>query len=197
MITIEEKLNLFTKLVHEKVEKENREVIVRFENEYGELLNNKRVEFQKIAEELEKNSKEKIEKEKRQRISKAHIQGRKTVLERKNKIYKRAVEDILSYIEIYRNNRSYKEFIIKSIERVLKNNNIELLSITLTKKDFDILEADIRKVVGTSAEILIDDSIVGGVVIIDKVNNIKYDMSLNNIVEEKSEMIGEKLFGML
>lgn len=195
MITIEEKLNLFTKLVHEKVEKENREVIIRFENEYGELLNNKRIEFQVQAEEMEKEAKEKIEKEKRQILSKAHIRGRKTVLERKNKIYKRAIEDILAYIEHFRNNKTYRDFILNNI--YLKINNVEGLTVMLTKKDFNLLEDDIKKIVNDKTEILIDDSIAGGVVIIDKKNNIKYDMSLINIVEEKSEMIGEKLFGML
>lgn len=197
MITIEEKINLFTKLVHEKVEKENREVIVRFENEYGELLNNKRVEFQKIAEDMEKRANEQIEKEKRQRLSKAHIQGRKTLLERKNKIYKKAIEDILSSIEGFRNNKAYRQFIIRSIEKVIKNNKIELFTIMLAKNDFTSLETEIKKAYKDNVDILIDDSILGGVIIFDKKNNIKYDMSIKNIVEEKSEMIGEKLFGML
>lgn len=168
MITIEEKINLFTKLVHEKVEKENREVIVRFENEYGELLNNKRVEFQKIAEDMEKRANEQIEKEKRQRLSKAHIQGRKTLLERKNKIYKKAIEDILSSIEGFRNNKAYRQFIIRSIEKVIKSNKIELFTIKLTKNDFTSLETEIKKAYKDNVDILIDDSILGGVIIFDK-----------------------------
>ncbi|WDC83458.1 hypothetical protein PL321_12075 [Caloramator sp. mosi_1] len=47
MITIEEKLNLFTKLVYEKVEKENSIVIRQFEEEYGKILEEKRGSLRK------------------------------------------------------------------------------------------------------------------------------------------------------
>lgn len=47
MITIEEKLNLFTKIVYDKVEKENSQEIKKFEEEYGGLVEQKKNEFKK------------------------------------------------------------------------------------------------------------------------------------------------------
>lgn len=73
MITIEEKLNLFTKLVYEKVEKENRDIIQRFEEEYGKILIEKKKEYEEEAKNFEERVKSEIELNRTQILSKAHI----------------------------------------------------------------------------------------------------------------------------
>ncbi|SHE60644.1 MULTISPECIES: V-type ATP synthase subunit E [Caloramator] len=196
MITIEEKLNLFTKLVYEKVEKENRIVIQRFEEEYGKILSEKKKEFEEEASKLDKKVKSEIELYRTQTLSKAHIRGKKIILERKNSIYNKAIEDVICYISENKSRKEYKQYFSNKLISIIKNNDIKEANLIVTRQDWDLWGKDLDKETRL-LNVVFDESVSGGFILIDLKNNFKYDFSIENIVDENREKIGEKLFAML
>ncbi|MBZ4663063.1 MAG: hypothetical protein JG776_745 [Caloramator sp.] len=197
MITIEEKLNLFTKLVYEKVEKENRIVIQKFEEEYGKILSEKKKEFEEKASKLDKKVKSEIELYRTQTLSKAHIRGKKIILERKNNIYNKAIEDVICYINENKNKKEYKQYFSNKLISIIKNNDIKEANLIVNRQDWNLWGSDVEGELRSVLKVIFDENVSGGFILVDFKNNFKYDFSIENIVEEYREKIGEKLFAML
>jgi len=196
MITIEEKLNLFTKMVYEKVERENMEVIKKFEEDYVKTLEEKKEEFENKAKELEKKTFSDIEKFKTQTLSKAHIKGKRMVMEMRNKIYNLAIKDVIEYAKEFNNSKVYCEYFSDKLNKLINNHEIKDADVYISHDDWNNWYKDLQ-IKKDNINIIYDDSIIGGFILIDKQNNVKYDFSILNLVEINRERIGEKLFSLL
>ncbi|GFR34412.1 V-type ATP synthase subunit E [Thermobrachium celere] len=197
MITIEEKINLFTKIVYEKVEKENKEAIKKFEEEYVKIIDQKKEEFKKRAEELEYKTASEIEKIKVQTLSKAHIKGKRMLLETRNKIYNTALKDIIDFAKQINNSIAYREYFSDKLNKLINNYDIQEAHIIITQADWNLWYKDLQIKSNKNLSVEFDDNIIGGFILIDKQNNVKYDFSIGNLVEANREKIGEKLFSLL
>lgn len=197
MITIEEKINLFTKIVYEKVEKENKEAIKKFEEEYVKIIDQKKEEFKKRAEELEYKTVSEIEKIKVQTLSKAHIKGKRMLLETRNKIYNTALKDIIDFTKQINNSKAYREFFSDKLNKLINNYEIKEAHIIITQADWNLWYKDLQMKSNKNLSVEFDDNIIGGFILIDYKNNVKYDFSIINLVEANREKIGEKLFSLL
>lgn len=199
MITIEEKLNLFTKLIYDKIEKENESLLKKFNLEYGNLLDDKKKEFEKQAEQLRKENEKNIEKQKLQIISKAKIEEKKILLEKRKEIFDEVLEELMAYCDDFTEKNEYKDMLLNDLKKVFKDiENINNFELTITSKDYNRFKEDILNMFsGFNIEISEDDSIIGGFIITDKEKNIRIDMSMKNRILNSKELIGEKLFEAL
>lgn len=137
-----------------------------------------------------------IEKIKKRTISKAHIEGRKIVLQRKKAIYETMLEDLLHYANEFINTDKYKNFLIENLKKVLNNAELDCLDLYLTKRDIDRFKDDIF-LINNNVNFIVDNLLYGGFVVFDRKNNVKYDMSLKSIIESNKEFIAERLFALL
>ncbi|SKA90537.1 V/A-type H+-transporting ATPase subunit E [Caloramator quimbayensis] len=199
MITIEEKLNLFTKLIYDKIEKENESLLKKFNLEYGNLLDEKKKEFQKQAEQLRKENEKDIEKQKLQIISKAKIEEKKIILEKRKEIFDEVLDSLIVYCKNFTNNDEYKDMLLNDLNKVLKEmDSINNFEITITYKDYKRYKDVILNMFNDkNIEFNEDDDLLGGFIITDKEKNIRIDMSMKNRILNSKEIIGEKLFEAL
>ncbi|MCX7694438.1 MAG: V-type ATP synthase subunit E family protein [Caloramator sp.] len=197
MITIEEKLNFFTKLVYEKVEKENRDIIQRFEEEYGKILIEKKKEYEEEAKNFEERVKSEIELNRTQILSKAHIKGKRIILERKNAIYNKALEDVISYIKEIKGKKEYRQYFSNKLNNLIKINNIKEANLIVSRQDWELWGKEVDEGYKKVLKVEFEEKLDGGFILIDLNNNLKYDFSIENIIDESREKIGEKLFAML
>ncbi|MCX7884334.1 MAG: V-type ATP synthase subunit E [Caloramator sp.] len=199
MITIEEKLNLFTKLIYDKIEKENESLLKKFNLEYGNLLDEKKKEFEKQAEQLRKENEKNIEKQKLQIISKAKIEEKKIILEKRKEIFDEVLDALMAYCDDFTDKDEYREMFLNDLSKILKEmDSINNLQITITSKDFKRFKDVILNMFNDkNVDLNEDNDIIGGFIITDKEKNIRIDMSMKDRILNSKELIGEKIFEAL
>ncbi|MCX7903365.1 MAG: hypothetical protein N2486_02530 [Caloramator sp.] len=188
MVTIEEKIRLFTELVYQKIEKENKEEIERFNESFKNLLEEKKREFE---EEFNRKREERIKKanEEAQRIiSKARYEQKRMLFRKRDEIFNRFNEDLKVKLEEFTKSNQYKDWLLNSLKKIFENKNYKLI---LTHKDFELLKPYIG---GYKVEF--DDGLIGGFILEDE-NRMRIDHSLKALMEDKKEKIGQILFSNL
>ncbi len=199
MITIEEKLNLFTRIVYDKVEKQNADAINKFNQECGSLIQQKTEEFTKQAELMEKQIEKETDKERLQILSKAKIEGKKLIVSKNNSIFNDAVEGVLECARIFTDTEQYGSMLINDIKSAQKElSDSAHTELYLTERDAERYKDKLVEALGGRKLMIVsDNSIVGGFVMVDTVNNIKIDMSFTDRVNSSRDLIGERLFEIL
>jgi vacuolar-type H+-ATPase subunit E/Vma4 len=199
MITIEEKLKLFTKIVYDKVEKENQRAVEEFNEKFGNIIEQKKQEFVKEANELSIQSLKKIENEKLHIISKAKIEEKKILLERRKRIFDEALSGLMKYGEEFTRANEYEKLFMRDFKGTLDElKDSSGFDVFITTRDLNRFGSDCMMMLSDKiTNIYTDDDIVGGFIISDNQRNIKIDMTIMSRVQGSKEYIGEKLFDML
>lgn len=199
MITIEEKIKLFTKIIYDKVEKQNQVTIDKFNCEYGNMIEQKKKEFQEQAEEIMSEGLRDIEKEKTRILSRARIDEKRIVLESQKRIFNETLEQLVDYASKFTEDNSYGDILMRDMDMAFaeldNGSNINLYITSKDKKRFEMAIA--QKFNAELITIEIDDSIIGGFIAVDGVHNIKIDMSFLSGIMNSKNYIGERLFGEL
>ncbi len=199
MITIEEKLKLFTKIVYDKVDKENQRIVENFNNDYGNIIEEKKKEFTKEVNEISLQSKKNIEKEKLHVISKARIEEKRIIMERKVEIYEETMQALIEYAKSFTETEEYKDNFFRDFkDAFLDMSEFSNVDIYLTQRDLLKFRNEIVSILkDKNIEFHNDDEIVGGFIILDTKRNIKLDMSLLSRIQNSKDYIGQKLFEIL
>lgn len=199
MITIEEKLKLFTKIVYDKVEKENQRAVDDFNKEYGNVIEQKKQEFSKEANEKAVQSQKNIEKEKLHIISKARIEEKRIIMEKKMEIFKEALEELINYAKTFTKTEEYRNMFFEDFKNTISEmKESSKLDIYLTSGDLISFRAEILSILkDKTVEFHNDDDMAGGFIILDTKDNVKIDMSLISRIENSKDYIGQRLFEAL
>jgi vacuolar-type H+-ATPase subunit E/Vma4 len=181
MITIEEKMKLFTKIVYDKVEKYNQSEVANFNSEYGNMIEERKSEFIKEAERIYALGTKDIQKEKLQILSKARVEEKKIILNIRKIIFEEMLNALRSYAEEFVKTDEYKSIFISDLAKVLtemkSSNEIELV---ITQIDSDIFSSEIHNLLKKRrVKLKYDDEITGGFIAIDRINNVRIDMCNN------------------
>lgn len=199
MITIEEKLKLFTKIVYDKVDKENQIVVENFNREYGNVVEQKRQEFIKEANAMSIQSKKSIEKEKLHIGSNARTEAKKIIMEKRMEIFEETIEELINYAKTFTETEEYKELFFRDFRNAFfemdKNSNIDVY---LTQRDLLRFKEEMLSILnGKATEFHCDEEITGGFILLDGNKNIRIDMSFLSRIQNSKDYIGQKLFELL
>ena len=198
MITIEEKIKLFTKIVYDRVEKENRGMVEKFNEEFGNIIERKRQEFINEAQNILSQNTREIEKERTKILSRARIEEKRIALEANRTIFDKALKDLLKYAGDFAKTHEYSEMFFDDLERIKPQLKGSIIDIYVTKSDFERYKNNIDEAFdGKTINYFIDDELIGGFKAIDKSISIKFDMSFSGRINEARELIGRKLFEIL
>ena len=199
MITIEEKMKLFTKIVYDKIEKYNQNAVTSFNMEYGNLVEEKKTEFTKKAEQIYDQEIKDIQKQKLQILSKARVDEKKIILGKRKEIFDEMISALQEYAKRYVQSDDYARVFFSDLEKVsaelINTRRIELI---ITNNDSLKLIEEIKIKLGSfDVQYKFDDEIIGGFILIDINNSLRIDMSIKSRIDDSREIIGEKLFEIL
>jgi len=193
MVTIEEKIKLFTELIYQKLEKENQEEINKFNEMYSNILNQKKKEFEDYINNLKEEKIRRLKDDTQKIISKAKYDQKKIVLRKRQEIFESFINDIKIKLKDFVSTENYKKWVNKSFDDAIKNIFDNEFSITTTGQTLNILK---DKIDGLKINIIIDESLIGGFILEDN-NKVRLDYSINSIVEGNRERIGLILYSGL
>lgn len=199
MVTIEDKIRLFAKMIYEKVDRENQAVLSRFENEIRQLMEEKKQEFTREAEEIWQKGRREIQKRVRQIISQARMDEKRMLWEKRQLCFAEMVDCLLDYAKEFVHTGEYGDLLWKELPEILSTQNKNhVLELYLTSWDLERFAAKIELTfAGYNLRLQADDSLVGGFVLIDREQNVKIDMSFVNRIQSAKDLITEQLYGIL
>lgn len=199
MVTVEEKLKLFSKIVFDKVEKKNEIQLSEYEKLHKSIIGDKSSEFEKQANAMLEKGMNEIEKERILIISKAKMNEKKLILKTKNNLLNELLLSLTEQLKSFVDTDKYNEMFIEEINKtssVLKDSS-EIV-VELTGKDIERFKYEIKKAFkNKSVELKENNDLIGGFYAIDVKNDVKVDFSLMNKIDMSREYAGEQLFNLL
>ncbi|MGO1368698.1 V-type ATP synthase subunit E [Senegalia sp. (in: firmicutes)] len=202
MITIEEKLNLFSKHVFEDIKEIQDEKMKKIEAHNKEQMDKHREKIERQNRQYAEKKIDIIKEKSSKKISQKISQVRRDIMLKKNQLFTNIIEDIKNQLEEFANSSDYKDYLKKSLEKglcELKNKNT--LEIQVSKSDIknnkDYIK-DIVKENGFKEEnisiIESEELIIGGAILVDKNNKISLDISLLEKLNENKGYIGNMFY---
>lgn len=199
VITIDEKIKLFTKIVYDKVEKENKEQVEKFNDEYGKIVDQKKAMFEQMAEKMEEQIYKTAKGQARQIASKAKIDAKMIRAAKRNELFNRARREILEYAVKFTSDPRYEKMLVSQFEEAVnETDGKDSVKVLLSKESMDMFKDKLKNLAGgRKLAFEIDDTLLGGFILIDESNNTRIDMSFSSRIDGAEDMIGEKLLAIL
>jgi V/A-type H+-transporting ATPase subunit E len=204
LITIEDKVELFRKIVLDKINKD----FIEKENDFSIKKEFENLSIDKEAKEKSKIFIEKFilkaNKTKEESILDANKKGKERILEIKNRLIEEVYQNVLGKCSDFLKEDSYLEVfekLLKSIESEIVNFNI--INVYLVKKDFTENLDSIRNLFKDKfkeKEINFyesDNDFRGGFIIYNGNKSVKLNISLESIITRNKTFIGNEVYKVL
>lgn len=201
MVTIEQKLTLFSKLLSQDIKEESSEKFEALEKEYDKRIAESKAEVDKEAAEIIDQAKRRAELKKVELISRGKLASKKEQMSIKEELINRFMEELEKNVRDFVTKEAYKTYlkkIIKGLTGLAEYKND--LVIYLTKHDYEVNQEFIKEELGKlnimpeqlSFEVMPQD-ILGGMIIKDPALSMRVDESIRTLIDEEKDIIVEKI----
>lgn len=200
MVTLEQKLDLFRKMVGEKVKKEADEQLAQKEEEIAAYLQEQKASLQRQTERSEKAASEKIRRQKSETISSLMQSQKRELLHLEEEL----LDDLMKKVEIkgraFVESEAYPLFIEKALKSVLASfREGERLTIRMAPSSFARAKATADQVMeaagcGSYALQEGEDAFIGGFVAENEDRTLRINKTLAEGIRRKREEIGRLLY---
>lgn len=201
MITVEDKLNIFYRMVLEKAEKQEMETLEELskkndaaKKEYTEKINKKKEELiqKKVRNaELKRNGK----------VSAATESEKHRILSKKKELLSDLMGELLKKAEKFAESAQYEDYLLNEMDKATREVEDKNIVIYLKSDDinrfggkiFSLLKKNGKEAIFSDIKV----DIIGGFMLSDQEKTYLINNSFNTKIEEKEYIIGEKLYEKL
>ncbi|WP_409228903.1 V-type ATP synthase subunit E [Gudongella sp. SC589] len=197
MITVEEKLDIFHKIVYRDEEEKFLSALRELEEANERLLENKRKELEQQRGEIIRRKKNQARIE-RNEIRSKELEDTKARLRAKRKELEiDLVDAIVKRAKEYVTTREYGEYLCHNLDRHLKEFEDDELVLILRENDKLISENCIKGLKTATGKTFIvqtmSEDMIGGFIISDKNRTFNIDHTLRTLIKGKEYLIGKRL----
>lgn len=198
MITLDDKLDIFYKVVFKEEEEKCKKRLEELEERNKLALEEKIAEIEKKKEETIARRKLLAETQKNEMLSKAIGENRSRILQKREETLTDLISTLENKAREFALSKDYKDYILDKILNVIKGIEEEEIVIGLLEKDKINLEETIRQLgednnKNISFYTVVSD-IIGGFILSDKDRSYNLDNSFKTIIEENRYLIGKRLY---
>lgn len=202
MITVEKKLNIFSKLILEREQKELSEKHQEIKESNDRIIKDRREKAEAKARQLIESKVNKANVEKNAIISKATNEAKIKVLNKKKELLKRAIEGVKNKAKQFIDTEEYENYLLNLVTEVLSElkdeKEIILYVLPTDAERFKKkLKDTIKKSGASTDDVQIEPSsndIIGGVIAVNKAQSIRIDASISSTIEDNRDIIGHMLY---
>ncbi|EOD01368.1 V-type ATP synthase subunit E [Caldisalinibacter kiritimatiensis] len=201
MVTVEEKLNIFSKLVFEKVKNECDMKLKIMRDENKKIIEDYKAKKEKEGKDIIEKKIKSGEQKKKQLISKAKNETKRKILSKKNELLDKLTDEVKEKVKQYTEHNVYEEFLNETLNKILidfKNENKIVLYMTendINKYKSKVISFFNYKKYNGIFEIKVDkEDIIGGIRAVNGKNTVRIDLSLLAIIKDNKRYIGQILF---
>lgn len=200
MVTIEQKLLLFSKLINHSMEKDFKDELKELEKQYNLRFDSSKDEIDAAVQSIEDRAREKAEMRQTESLSKKAVNIKREILLQKEKCYYIFMEKLKSRLAEFVNTEEYKTYLLNLIKKInITDENCDWV-IYLTESDnkrySELIKEELKKN-NINIEFKNSNNIVGGLIVIDKNKNTKIDLSIDSVLEDNKTYIMKTIFEAL
>lgn len=189
MVTIDDKISLFSKIIYGEVNNNIDSELEEIEKLEKETMLKEEKEIQKYRTKNIRESEKKIKSNFEKEVFGFKLEKQQLLLNLKQNMINEVLEGLKSRLIDFTNSDKYESYIKNHLDNTLKEiGNNDNIIIHFNKKD---LEKFAKNINNTNLEVSNDPKdIIGGYIIQDKNNKFRIDCSLETNIEECKEKIG-------
>lgn len=205
MVTIEQKLTLFSKLLSQELKEEVSQKTMELEKEYEGKIAESKYKIDKQAADIIDNARKRAEAKKIELISKGKMSSKKETMLTTEKVVVRFTEALIERARNFVDKPIYENYLKHTVAQLEElKDYANPLVIYMGEKDIIKHKSFIEKEliqIGLKKEQLqfetATSDMIGGLIIADPTLNMKIDMSMQSIIEESKDRIVEIVTGAL
>lgn len=203
MITVESKLELFNKVVLEKMKKERRDVIDTSDRQREELLASQKVRSTKKADDFLKAIIDEAYEDKKAMLARAKSDLKRQVLTQRQLLIDHLADAVLRRFEAFVDEASYRDYLeglVHKHQSDLEEFGAFTVVLEATRFERDkalIMDALTARGLKAKDYLESEDHLVGGCVFYKESQDVLIDGSLLSLIEEHRIEIGQRMYVML
>lgn len=204
MITIEEKIKLFYKLLNQSMDIHLAEDLKEMEYSFKFKLERLKNNVDKEAKEIEEKALKRAEIKRAESISKSKVIIKKDIMALKEKYYYTFMDKFKTALKEFVNSNEYKTYLSNIISKLsddIKNYGNNDVVIYVTNKDkekySDFIKGELNKKISNNIVFKTTENFIGGIVAEFTEKNIKIDMSIDAVLEDNKTYIMQTIFETL
>lgn len=198
MVGIEEKLNLFSKIIQENIEKDKEKALELFKKKSETLLNEEKARLEAKTKTILDDAKSKAENKYKELIAREDLAMKELLLAKKNNFINEVLSATKDKLVEFPNTKNYKKFLLSNVENTISNLNKGDYVIFLSPKDIKTFKNDIKEIVAKFEGINLElkeatHDIIGGSIIESSNGKFRFDNTLSSKLEQQKQFIGLKI----
>lgn len=206
MVTIEQKLLLFSKLLNQSMDKKFEEELKELGNQYREKIQKNKDAVDNEVRSIEEKAKIGTETMRTQSLSKSRVSYKKEIMSLNEKYYKVFISKLRERLNSFVKSDKYQDYlsniIFKLNEELFDSNEMDNIIIYLVKSDYDKYGEFIKQEISkkqnkTNIMFKTLNTIIGGLIVENPENNFKFDLTIDAVLEDNKGYIMQTLFQAL
>lgn len=200
MVTIKQKLSVFSKLLHQSMEIEYDTQMKKLDDEYKKKIEKSRNETDIRVNKILNKAKTKSDTQLAENNSRSSISLKKESVSVKEKYYNVFMQEIHKSIQEFIKSDKYKKYLSSVIDLIFKENKFSNnLVIYMTNSDTEKYRSIVKdKITDINKNFRLqfkkDNDMIGGIIVEDIDGNYRINMSIQSILEENEPYIINLLY---
>ena len=205
MVTIEQKLLLFSKLINNSMDKRLNEELKEMEKQYDLKIKKNMDEANLMAKSVEERAAKKAEMKKTESLSRSKVIIKREIIILKEKYYYSFMEAFKKRLSEFVESEDYKTYLyslISNVENLINNYDECSLIIYISEKDkqkyTNVITNELSKNKSCkNIEFKTTNDIIGGLIAVIPDKDIKIDLSMDAVMEDSKTYIMQTIFEAL
>ena len=197
MITVEEKLEIFHKIVYREEEEKFQRALKELEELNLQALEDRRKELQAHRDEIVRRKISMAKIERNEAMAKAIEKNKAQLRQKRKDLQDKLMNEILKKADQFVDTDEYYEYLCENINKYLKEFENNEVVVYVRDKDMESIKGCIKGLVAVTGKSFVietmSDEKIGGFVISNSERTYNIDHSLKTLIEEKEYTIGQKL----
>lgn len=197
MITVEEKLEIFHKIVYREEEEKFQRALKELEELNLQALEDRRKELQAHRDEIVRRKISMAKIERNEAMAKAIEKNKAQLRQKRKDLQDKLMNEILKKADQFVDTDEYYEYLCENINKYLKEFENNEVVVYVRDKDKESIKGCIKGLVAVTGKSFVietmSDEKIGGFVISNSEKTYNIDHSLKTLIEEKEYTIGQRL----
>jgi vacuolar-type H+-ATPase subunit E/Vma4 len=197
MITVEEKLEIFHKIVYREEEEKFQRALKELEEMNLQALEDKRKELEAHRDEIVRRKISMAKIERNEAMAKAIEKNKAQLRQKRKDLQDQLLKEILKKADQFVDTDEYYEYLCENINKYLKEFESNEVVVYVREKDKESIKGCIKGLVAVTGKSFVvetmSDEKIGGFVISNSEKTYNIDHSLKTLIEEKEYTIGQRL----
>ena len=197
MITVEEKLEIFLKIVYREEEEKFQKALKELDEMNLQALEDKKRELESHRDEIIRRKISMAKIERNEAMAKAIEKNKAQLRQKRKDLQDQLLREILKKADQFVDTDEYYEYLCENINKYLKEFENNEVVVYVREKDKESIKGCIKGLVAVTGKSFVietmSDDKIGGFVISNSEKTYNIDHSLKTLIEEKEYTIGQRL----